>query len=162
MDRCHPPLGWSSDQINDSLSTPSTRLGRSSDFWQVRPSNGGFFFADEINYKGIIANLGLRLNYWAPGRFVDDAVANPEAPVLDAVRAAYLDQSFALLGRRWKARLLPRIRVSFPVTENNVLYFNYSHAMRMPHPRFVYAGLDPVYQDRSFLANLGTPISIPK
>ena len=144
-------------RINDSVSTPSTRLGRSSDYWQVRPSNGGFFISDEINYKGIIANLGLRLNYWAPGRFADEAVENPEAPVLDAVREAYLDESFALLGRRWKARLLPRIRVSFPVTENNVLYFNYSHAMRMPHPRFVYAGLDPVYQDRSFLANLGNP-----
>ena len=29
--------------------------------------------------------------------------------------------------------------------------------MRLPHPRFVYAGLDPVYQDRSFLSNLGNP-----
>lgn len=144
-------------QINDSVTTPSTSLGRSSDFWQVKPANGGFFVSDEINYKGIIANLGLRLNYWAPGKFVDDAVASPEAPVLDAVREAYLDQSFGFLGRRWKARLLPRIRVSFPVTENNVLYFNYSHAMRMPHPRFVYAGLDPIYQDRSFLSNLGNP-----
>ncbi|MEM9983733.1 MAG: TonB-dependent receptor [Bacteroidota bacterium] len=144
-------------QINDTLSTPSTRLGQSSDFWQVKPAVGGFFFSDEINYKGIIATLGVRLNYWAPGTFVDEAIANPQAPVLDAVRENYLDQSFALLGRRWKARLLPRLRVSFPVTENNVLYFNYSHAMRMPHPRFVYAGLDPVYQDRSFLGNLGNP-----
>ncbi len=144
-------------QINDTLTTPSTRLGRSSDFWRVRPSAGGFFVSDEINYKGIIANLGVRLNYWAPGRFADEAVENPEAPVLDATREAYRAQSFGFLGRRWKARLLPRLRVSFPVTENNVLYFNYSHAMRMPHPRFVYAGLDPVYQDRSFLSNLGNP-----
>merc|ERR1711879_266512 len=47
--------------------------------------------------------------------------------------------------------------VSFPVTENNVLYFNYGHSMRLPHPRFIYAGLDPTYQDRSFLASLGNP-----
>ena len=101
--------------------------------------------------------MGVRLNYWAPGKFADEAVENPEAPVLDAVREDYREQTFGLLGRRWKARLLPRLRVSFPVTENNVLYFNYSHAMRLPHPRFVYAGLDPVYQDRSFLSNLGNP-----
>jgi outer membrane receptor protein involved in Fe transport len=88
---------------------------------------------------------------------VDEAVANPAAPVLDIIREEYAAQTFGLLGCRWKARLLPRLRVSFPVTENNVLYFNYSHAMRLPHPRFVYAGLDPVYQDRSFLANLGNP-----
>ena len=29
--------------------------------------------------------------------------------------------------------------------------------MRLPHPRFLYAGLDPVYQDRSFLSFLGNP-----
>ncbi|MEL6651986.1 MAG: TonB-dependent receptor [Bacteroidota bacterium] len=144
-------------QINDSVSTPSTSLGRSSDFWRVRPATGGFFFSDEIQYKGIIAVLGARLNYWAPGKYADEAVANPEAPVLDATRQAYNEQTFGLLGRRWKARILPRLRVSFPVTENNVLYFNYSHAMRLPHPRFVYAGLDPVYSDRSFLSNLGNP-----
>ncbi|MEO1448449.1 MAG: TonB-dependent receptor [Bacteroidota bacterium] len=149
-------------QINDTLTTPSTSLGRSSDFWKVSPAFGGFFFADEIQYKGIIAVLGFRFNYWAPGKFADDAVADPRAPVLDAVREAYLDQSTAIFGRRFKARLLPRVRVSFPVTENNVLYFNYSHAMRLPHPRFVYAGLDPVFQDRSFLSRLGNPNMNPE
>lgn len=144
-------------QINDSLTTPSTSIGRSSDVWKASPATGGLFFQDEIRYKGIIATLGMRLNYWAPGTFVDDAVANPEAPVLDAVREDYMEQTFALAGRRWKARLLPRINVSFPVTDNNVLYFNYGHSMRLPHPRFVYAGLDPVFQDRSFLSNLGNP-----
>ncbi|MEO0469895.1 MAG: TonB-dependent receptor [Bacteroidota bacterium] len=144
-------------QVNDTLTTPSTSLGQSSDFWRARPAVGGIFLSDEIQYKGIIAVIGARLNYWAPGRFADDAVEDPAAPVLDAVREAYREETFGLLGRRWKARLLPRLRVSFPVTENNVLYFNYSHAMRLPHPRFVYAGLDPVFQDRSFLSNLGNP-----
>lgn len=144
-------------RINDTLTTPSTRLGRSSDFWRVNPARGGFYASDEIRYKGIIAVIGARINYWAPGKFVDESVKNPAAPILDAVREAYQEETFGLLGRRWKARLLPRLRVSFPVTDNNVLYFNYSHAMRLPHPRFVYAGLDPVYQDRSFLSNLGNP-----
>ena len=144
-------------RINDTLTTVSTSLGTSSDYWQVRPAVGGIFIADEINYKGLIANLGVRFNYWAMGQFVDDAIENPNAPILEATREAYRQQTVGFLGRRWKARLLPRLRVSFPVTENNVLYFNYSHNMQMPHPRFVYAGLDPVYQDRSFLSNLGNP-----
>lgn len=144
-------------QINDSVTTPSTSLGSSSDLWKVNPQNGGFFYQDEIRYKGIIAVLGARLNYWAPGKFTDEAVKNPEAPVLDKIREDYQKQTFGLMGLRWKARILPRLRVSFPISANNVLYFNYSHAMRLPHPRFVYAGLDPVYQDRSFLSNLGNP-----
>lgn len=144
-------------RINDTLTTASTSLGQSSDVWKVQPATGGFYAQDEIRYKGIIAVIGLRLNYWAPGKFVDDAIENPAAPVLDAVRQDYNDDTFKFIGRRWKARLLPRLNVSFPVTANNVLYFNYSHTMRLPHPRFVYAGLDPVFQDGSFLANLGNP-----
>lgn len=144
-------------QIDDTTFTPSTSIGSSSDLWQARPAQGGIFIQDELRYKGIIAFLGLRYDYWAPGKFADDAVANPDAPVVDEIRKQYLDQTTPFLGRRWKARLLPKLRVSFPVTENNVLYFNYGHATQLPHPRFVYAGLDPVYQDRSFLSNLGNP-----
>lgn len=144
-------------RINDTLTTPSSRLGSSSDFWRANPATGGLFFSDEIRYKGIIANLGFRFNYWAYGKFVDEAINDPSATIVDATREAYLDQTVPLFGRRWKARLLPKVNVSFPVTENNVLYFNYSHSMKMAHPRFIYAGLDPVFQDRSFLSNLGNP-----
>ncbi|KFD38649.1 TonB-dependent receptor [Schleiferia thermophila] len=144
-------------KINDTTFTPSISIGSSNDIWAVRPHNGGLFVEDKITYKGIQATLGLRLNYWAMGRFADEAVENSQSPVINQVREDYLRKTTQLLGLRWKARLMPRINVSFPVTENNVLYFNYGHSMRMPHPRFVYAGLDPVYQNRSFLANLGNP-----
>ncbi len=144
-------------RINDTTFTPSVSVGSSSDVWAAKPANGGFFFSDEIRYKGIIANLGARLEYWAPGKFADRAVADSSAPVTTQTREDYLKESIPILGRRFKARFLPKLRVSFPVTENNVLYFNYGHSTLLPHPRFVYAGLDPVYQDRSFLANLGNP-----
>lgn len=144
-------------QINDSLTTPSISIGSSNDIWKVNPIRGGLFIEDKITYKGIIASIGVRMNYWAPGSFADDAVANESAPVIDQVRQDYQEKTLGFLGLRWKARLLPRINVSFPVTENNVLYFNYGHSMRLPHPRFMYAGLDPVYQDRSFLSFLGNP-----
>jgi outer membrane receptor protein involved in Fe transport len=123
----------------------------------AKPAQGGLFAQDEIKFKGIIATIGLRLDYWAPGKFADNAVKNPDAPVADAIRQAYQDHTTELFGKSWKARLLPKLRVSFPITENNVLYFNYGHATQLPHPRFVYAGLDPVYQDRSYLSNLGNP-----
>lgn len=144
-------------QINDSVTSPSTSVGSSNDIWGVKPFNGGIFFSDEIRYRGIIATVGARFNYWAPGKFADDAVNNPNSPVIDQVRSDYKEKTFGLFGLRAKARVLPKINVSFPVTENNVLYFNYGHSMRLPHPRFLYAGLDPEFQDRSFLSNLGNP-----
>ncbi|MCH8555331.1 MAG: TonB-dependent receptor [Schleiferiaceae bacterium] len=144
-------------KIDEDNFTPSVSIGSSSDVWFVRPQRGGLFFQDKITYKGIIATLGMRMNYWAPGRFADEAVADPNSPVLGQIREDYNDKTVGFAGLRWKARLLPRINVSFPVTENNVLYFNYGHSMRMPHPRFMYAGLDPVFENRFFLSSLGNP-----
>jgi len=144
-------------RINDSTTTQSVSIGSSNDIWKVNPVESAVFVQNRISYKGIIATLGLRMNFWAPGEFADAAVADPSAPVIDQVRSDYNDKTSEVFGLRWKARLLPKINVSFPVTENNVLYFNYGHSMRLPHPRFVYAGLDPTYQDRSFLSSLGNP-----
>ena len=144
-------------KLNDSTATESISIGSSNDIWKARPREFGAYVEDRITYKGLQATLGLRMNMWAPGTFADEAIANPNSPVVDAVRSDYLDKTIGLMGLRWKARLLPRLDVTFPVTPNHVLYFNYGHSMRLPHPRFVYAGLDPVYQDRSFLSFLGNP-----
>jgi outer membrane receptor protein involved in Fe transport len=157
MGGCLQPWVGAPIQVNDTLRTPSISVGSSNDIWEVKPNNGGIYFIDRIKYKGIIASLGMRLNYWAPGRFADDAVQNPKAPVIDQIREDYEKNTIRLFGMRYKMRLLPKVNVSFPVTSNNSLYFNYSHSMRLPHPRFVYAGLDPTFQDRSFLSNLGNP-----
>ncbi|HLE56209.1 MAG TPA: TonB-dependent receptor, partial [Rhodothermia bacterium] len=97
--------------------TQSNRLGQSSDIWRVKPWRGGFFGTGQMRYRGLIANLGLRLEYWAPGKYVDDLVNDPAAPILDSVREDYERATIALFGRRFKFRLLPKVRVSFPIKE---------------------------------------------
>ena len=143
-------------QVNSTTTTPSTSIGSSDDIWKVKPANGGLFVQDEIRYKGIIAFAGLRYNYWAYGAYADQAVENSPL-VLPVSKQQYLSQSVDILGRRFKSRLLPRLRVSFPISDNHVLYFNYGHYIQMPYPRFVYAGLDPTYLNNSYLAYLGNP-----
>ncbi|MCA0268314.1 MAG: TonB-dependent receptor [Bacteroidetes bacterium] len=137
--------------------TSSNRLGASSDIWRVQPQRGALFGTGQVRYRGLIANVGLRFEYWAPGKYVDDLVENPNAPILDEVREGYRNSTVELFGLRYKFRLLPKLRVSFPVADNQVLYFNYGQSTRLPHPTFVYTGLDPYYQDRSFFADLGNP-----
>ncbi len=133
------------------------RLGQQSDVWKVSPQRGGFWVTDQIKYKGLIASIGGRLEYWAPGKFVDDAVANPLSPVREELRESYKKNSVDILGLRYKFRFLPKISASFPVRENQVLFFNYTHNTILPHPSFIYPGLNPYYQDRSTIANVGNP-----
>lgn len=133
------------------------RLGQQSDVWKVSPQRGGVFITDQIKYKGLVASIGGRFEYWAPGKFVDDAVANPRAPIREEIRESYIDNSVNIGGLRYKFRFLPKISASFPIRENQMLYFNYGHNTILPHPSYLYPGLDPFYQDRSTIANVGNP-----
>jgi outer membrane receptor protein involved in Fe transport len=133
------------------------RLGQQSDVWKVNPQRGAVFITDQIKYKGLIANIGGRFEYWAPGKYVDEAVDNPRSPIRDEVREDYKKNSVKIGGLRYKFRFLPKISASFPVRENQMLYFNYGHNTILPHPSYIYPGLDPFYQDRSTIANVGNP-----
>lgn len=144
-------------QIDENTFSETFRLGSTSDIWNVSPSRGAFYITDQIRYQGLIANLGLRLEYWFPGSYVDNFVNDPLSPIPNQIREDYKNSTYELFGSRFKMRLLPRVNVSFPVRENMVMYFNYAHKTKLPHPTYIYAGLDPFYQDRSFLSNLGNP-----
>lgn len=144
-------------QIDENTFSETFRLGSTSDIWNVSPSRGAFYITDQIRYQGLIANLGLRLEYWFPGAYVDNFVNDPLSPIPNQIREDYKNSTYELFGSRFKMRMLPRVNVSFPVRENMVMYFNYAHKTKLPHPTYLYAGLDPFYQDRSFLSNLGNP-----
>lgn len=133
------------------------RLGQQSDVWKVKPQRGGIFITDQIKYKGLVASIGGRFEYWAPGKYVDDAVKNADAPVRDEIRKSYAENSTKIGNLRYKFRFLPKVSASFPVRENQMLYFNYGHSTILPHPSFIYPGLNPFYQDRSTIANVGNP-----
>ena len=143
--------------LNNGQYSQSYRLGDISDIWHVYPAKGAIFGNEHFKYLGLIADAGLRWEYWLPGKFVDDAIKNSESPIRDEIRASYLKNSVNFFGRRMKMRLLPKIAASFPIKENQVMYFNYGHTMVSPHPSYMYQGLDPYYADRSTLANLGNP-----
>jgi hypothetical protein len=155
IDVIRPWVGAPIGEGEDALATD--RLGEAADVWRVQPRRGAAFATAQLRYRGLIANLGTRLEYWSPGQYVDEMVQNPDAPILESIREAYWDDTVNFFGLRTKVRLLPRLAVSFPIRDNQVLFFNYGHTTRVPHPTFVYTGLDPFYQDRSFFSDLGNP-----
>jgi outer membrane receptor protein involved in Fe transport len=127
-------------------------LGLNNDLYRVFPALGSFYAQDNINFSGMILNFGLRLDYWFPGKYVDDAVENPEVVTIpDETRQRYKDNSFGFFGnRRFKARLSPRLGISHPVSDNQTLFFSYGHFSKWPKPQFVYAKLSPANAKSSF------------
>lgn len=127
-------------------------LGLNNDIYKVHPARGSFYSQDNINFSGMILNVGLRLDYWFPGKYVDDAVNNPDVITIpDETRERYKENTFAWFGdRRFKARLSPRLGISHPVTDHQILFFSYGHFSKWPKPQFVYAKLSPSSAQSSF------------
>lgn len=125
--------------------------GLNNDIYKVYPAFGAFYVQDNVTYGGMILNAGLRFDYWAPGRYVDDAVNNPEVITIpQEVRDSYNQKTYSFFGHRWKGRLSPRLGISHPISDNQMLFFSYGHFCKRPKPQFVYAKLSPSSSQSSF------------
>ncbi len=127
-------------------------MGLNNDIYKVHPARGSFYAQDNVNFSGMILNFGLRMDYWFPGKYVDDAVNNPDVVTIpDETRSKYKDDTFGWFGdRRFKARLSPRLGISHPISDNQMLFFSYGHFNKWPRPQYVYAKLSPSNAQSSF------------
>jgi outer membrane receptor protein involved in Fe transport len=127
-------------------------LGLNNDIYKVYPAIGSVYAQDNINFSGMILNFGLRMDFWFPGKYVDDAIENPDVVTIpDRIRSDYKDDTFGWFGgRRWKSRLSPRLGISHPVSDYQILFFSYGHFSKWPKPQFVYAKLNPLNAQSSF------------
>lgn len=127
-------------------------LGLNNDIYKVYPAVGSFYAQDNINFGGMILNFGLRLDYWFPGKYVDDAVADTNVITIpNEIRERYYQNTYEWFnGGRYKARLSPRLGISHPVSDHQTLFFSYGHFSKWPKPQFVYAKLNPASAQSSF------------
>lgn len=94
------------------------------------PWSGAVYLRDKMEFKGLIVNAGLRLDYFDPGPTVEDSAylrqwhAITELPPLKVKRHRYI--------------LSPRLGISHPITERTVMYFAYGHFTQMPDLIYLY------------------------
>jgi len=139
----------------------STGFGQSWDMYKVYPNDGSFYIQDRIVFEGMIANIGMRYDYWFLGKYIEDAIDNPKIyTITSAGRKKFRNDTFNFFGHRGKGHLSPRFGISHPVTDNDVLYFNYGHFSQLPTYKFVYAKLNSTAEATYSL--IGNPNLNPK
>ena len=100
---------------------------------------GALYFQDRITFEGMTVNLGMRYDYWFPGKYVEDAINDPNTVIItDEAREKFQEETFSLFGYKGKGRFSPRFGISHPVTDNDVLYFYYGHFSQLPTFQYVY------------------------
>jgi outer membrane receptor for ferrienterochelin and colicin len=136
-------------------------FGANYDMYNARTTFGAFYVQDRITFEGMTVNVGMRYDYWFPGKYVEDAINNPNTVIItDVAREKFNNETFDLFGFKGKGRFSPRFGISHPVTDNDVLYFYYGHFSQLPTFQYVYAKLNSVSQ--STYQVFGNPNLNPK
>ena len=139
----------------------TTGLGANYDMYNALTMFGALYIQDQIKFEGMTVNLGVRYDYWFPGKYVEDTIDDTNTVIItDAARDKFNDDTFELLGYRGKGQLSPRFGISHPVTDNDVLYFYYGHFSQLPTFQYVYAKLNSTSQ--STYQVFGNPNLSPK
>ncbi|MFZ4619588.1 MAG: TonB-dependent receptor [Bacteroidota bacterium] len=127
--------------------------------WDTKPLRMSLYAQNKFEYEGMIANLGLRLDYSNPGG--EWYVITPFDDRLNQVQSGNTDIDMSLSKEQVKkvTSLSPRLGVAFPVTEYSKLFFNYGHFRSMPTPENLFlVRVDPRFNTLSRLANPNNPL----
>lgn len=105
--------------------------------WKTLPISGAIYAQDKIEYEGMIANVGLRLDYSNANSdwYVID---NPYHLAFSGEKSYLIDELLKKEPAKAQILLSPRVGVAFPITETSKLYFNYGHFRQLPNPRNLY------------------------
>jgi hypothetical protein len=103
--------------------------------WENNPLRGAAYLQNRFEFRGMIANVGLRLDY-----------SNPRSewfefdPYTDAFvnNADNLEEVLDTEKPDVQLNLSPRMGISFPINEDSKLFFNYGHFYSMPDPEDLY------------------------
>ncbi len=130
---------WYGLDVNNILSLKSSN-GQRYETYSSRPMEFAVFVQDKMEFEGMIANIGLRFDYYHQNIFYFTDQFNPYR-IIDTNGVEVDDKSLADKERTpILARLQPRLGISFPVSETMVFHVNYgSFVQRPPFSQTVFA-----------------------
>ena len=105
--------------------------------WEESPYRVGAYIQDKLEFEGMVANFGLRLDYNQPNTSWFDI----EEPYSDYYRPKYKDafrDDAPQKSAEGQLKISPRLGISHPISESAKLYFNYGHFYSMPPSEDMY------------------------
>lgn len=127
----------------------------------TRPKNYAFYFQDKIEYEGLIMNVGLRFDAFDAS--VKTPFKNPETDLWHAfypgndtliypIEPGDNPDPYTYSGTNGDIPILrnlsdvdvkyqfsPRLGISHPITDRDVLHFSYGHFFQVPNYNFLYS-----------------------
>ncbi|MCJ7555161.1 MAG: carboxypeptidase-like regulatory domain-containing protein [Ignavibacteriaceae bacterium] len=123
---------YTENLVNYALIEPSLPSNNAVSSWSKYPKKVGLYAQDKLEFEGMIANLGLRLDILDPGG--EWYVFDEYNKALSGAQSANIDVLLEKEPVKTQFNLSPRLGIAFPISVNSKLYFNYGHFRSMPAP----------------------------
>lgn len=121
------PEGWESDNPADILVTQTADLHN----YRARdPKYGGVFLQDRMEYRQIVLNAGVRLDFHEPATYWDLEKDIHDEYLGSNTTRLYEKREAVKAPTRWAWS--PRFGVSHPTTATSKMFFNYGHFYQVP------------------------------
>ncbi len=134
--------------------------GRYATRWHNYPIRGAVYVQDKLEFEGMIANVGLRLDYLNPNGDWYTSY-NPFDPAFTSALSLGIDTLLQMKRVSPQINLSPRLGIAFPISENSKLFFNYGHFRQIPDPRYLF--LLRRYSDNNQVTYIADPTApLPK
>ena len=125
--------------LNNRSNVRNNEEGMQLTQYRARPLEAGLFVQDKMEFEGLIANVGLRLDVWAQNTAYYTDLFSPYRVITSDTTYIYNKDLAPTEDAPVLARLQPRIGVSFPVTPTTVFHLNYGSFMQRPPFQYVVA-----------------------
>lgn len=107
-------------------------FGNQPNIYSENAVGGVLYLQDRLRYKkSMVMNAGLRFDFFDPGenaiRVANQRVLGLEKPTKGT---SFLE--------RWKAQISPRVGMSYPISDRDVLHFHYGRFFQLPELEFLY------------------------
>ena len=150
-------FNYTDNNVNYGLIDSALTSNNNWSHWHTFPIRASVYLQDKIEFQGMIANLGVRVDASrAGGQWY--TTSDPYSLIFSGINPIGLDTA-SHSPTKTLVMIEPRLGISFPVTENSKLYFNYGHFYSMPTPNNLYLiqrnlGTNNV----TFVANPNSPL----
>ncbi|MDW7681115.1 MAG: TonB-dependent receptor, partial [bacterium] len=120
------------------LTLPS---GRPWSIWDKYPLRGAAFITDKLEFRGMIANVGVRMDYVHAGGDwydIDNEDFWFDRSFFSSSYTTEVEQELEKQPTKHLYYFSPRLGISHPITDNSKLFFNYGHYRSMPEAQRLY------------------------
>lgn len=125
-------------EMNYGAINPDLPAGRPWTKWNRNPFQIDVYMQDKLEFKGWIATLGLRGEYFDPnGKWYDVEEFDPS--FFSSKYRPADEENIPTRRSKGTFTLMPRLGISHPITENSKFYFNYGHMRQKFNPDYLFS-----------------------